>query len=362
LTEKDLSIGKRKSEHLKIVAEKDVSYIKSSLLECVHLIHCALPEVDFEKIRTETEFFGKLLRAPLMITSMTGGTEYARELNRSLAEISEAKGIAFAVGSQRVIYRHPETKKDFAVRKWIPNGVLLGNIGAAELVNYPINRVKDLISSIEADGICVHLNPAQEMVQSEGNRNYTGQLDAITELMEILDGRVLIKETGAGIDPYTLERLKKAGVKYIDISGAGGTSWTKVEMYRANDEKIKRAGETFSDWGLPTAFSIYAARMIMSDDVSVIASGGINSGLDVAKSIALGADVGGFARPILKAYLDGGIKKASLFVESLIYELKTAMLLTGVDNLKGLKNVPRVYTGELRQWLNSYGWLGEKED
>jgi len=361
LTENDATIARRKLEHLRIVAEENVVHSGSTLLNDIHLLHRALPELDLEEIDSSTEFFGKRLRAPLMITSMTGGAQIAREMNRALAQVASQHGIAFAVGSQRVIFRHPEMEADFAVRNWIPNGVLLGNIGAGELLEYPPERIRELMNSIEADGMCVHLNAAQELVQAEGHRNFRGLLNAIARLVDTLKGKVLVKETGAGLDPHTFRKLSEIGVPYIDISGAGGTSWTKVEMYRSTEAILQETGKVFADWGIPTAFCIVAARRIFGNKGCIIASGGITSGLDAARAIAAGADIAGFARPALLAYLNGGIEKASEFVEAIIHSLKTAMILTGALDIKSLQAVPRVYTGELREWLLSFGWLGEKE-
>ncbi|MBD3218336.1 MAG: type 2 isopentenyl-diphosphate Delta-isomerase, partial [candidate division Zixibacteria bacterium] len=274
----------RKNQHLQIVMESDVVHQDSTMLEEVHLLHNALPELNLDDIELETEFFGKKLKAPLMITSMTGGADFAEKLNFGLAEAAEMHGIAFAVGSQRVMLRHPEVSSHFAVRNAIPNGVLLGNIGAVQLEEYPLGKIVGLVEQIEADGICVHLNPGQELMQAEGHRNFRGILERIARLVELLDGNVLVKETGAGISPQVLERLASIGVRYIDISGAGGTSWTKVESYRAQSKILRSAGKTFSNWGVPTAYSLINARKSISDDVCLIGSGGIENGLDSARA------------------------------------------------------------------------------
>ncbi|MCP4631737.1 MAG: type 2 isopentenyl-diphosphate Delta-isomerase [candidate division Zixibacteria bacterium] len=356
-----MKIQHRKSEHLRIVSEEDVEHSGTTLLECVKLIHQALPEIDLDDINLESQFFGKKLKAPLMITSMTGGAELAGDMNRAMAEIASDYGIAFAVGSQRVMIEHPEVKSDFAVRRWIPDGVLLGNIGAVQLEEYPPEIIENLIEDIEADGICIHLNPAQEIVQDEGHRRFRGLLDKIAFFVDKLDGKVLVKETGAGLSPEVLNKLNKIGVSYIDISGAGGTSWTKVEKYRASDYRLRRSGETFSDWGIPTAFSLIAARKIFGEKGCIISSGGIYTGLDAARSIAAGADIAGFARSVLMPFLEGGIEKAIEFIECLIHELKVSMLLTGATDATKLHNIPRIYTGELLQWLEAYGWTDKKD-
>ncbi|MBD3168357.1 MAG: type 2 isopentenyl-diphosphate Delta-isomerase [candidate division Zixibacteria bacterium] len=359
-TEQDLTIQERKAEHLRIVAEEDVSYGKSSLFECIHLLHEALPELDIDEIDTTTEFFGKKLKAPFMITSMTGGAEFAGEMNRGLAEAASKSGIAFAVGSQRVMLRHPEVSDDFRVRSKIPEGVLLGNIGAVQLAEYSPEVIKGLMDDIEADGMCVHLNVAQELLQVEGHRDFTGITDKIARLVDSIRGKILVKETGAGLSPRVLEKLKSIGVPYIDVSGSGGTSWTRVEKYRAPSPVLYNTGQTLSNWGIPTAFSLIAAKKILDDKTCIISSGGVYNGLDAAKSIAVGADIAGFARPVLLPFLKGGVESAKTYLESVLYELKTAMLLTGSKDLKSLGKTPRIIAGELKDWLNAYGWLGEK--
>jgi len=355
----DTVIARRKSEHLRLVAEKDVLHSQGTALGDVMLFPDALPELDFTDIKTDISFFGKTLSAPLMITSMTGGADYAGKLNRALASAAGRHNIAFAVGSQRVMIRHPEVTQDFAVRRFIPDGVLLGNIGAVQLAEYPPKVIRKLIGDIDADGVCVHLNIAQELLQKEGHRRFKGISDYIGRLVDQLEGRVVVKETGAGLSPQCLQKLCSLGVKYIDVSGAGGTSWTKVEMHRAEDELLKRSGQTFADWGLPTAFCVVAARKICNSETIVIASGGILNGLDAARAIALGADMVGFARPALLAFLNGGEDGVGRLIDIFKNELRMAMLLTGAGDLRMLRKIPRLYGGRLRELLDAYGWLNK---
>lgn len=355
-------ISKRKIEHLNIVTEKDVLSRQQTLFNDVKLIHQALPELNFDQIDISCEFFGKSLKAPLMIASMTGGATIAKKLNRALAEVAATKGIAFGVGSQRIMLRHLELTPDFAVRKWMGDGVLLGNIGAVQLEEYSPEIISEMVKSIEADGLCIHLNIGQELMQEEGHRHFKGLVKNIRKVIEKLDGQVIVKETGAGFSVEALRLLAECGVKYIDISGAGGTSWTKVEMYRAPDKVLRRTALTFADWGIPSAFSIIAANRVMGTNCKIIASGGVYTGLDIAKAIAVGADMGAFARPILLAFMQEGKEGANEFIEIIVNELKTAMLLTGAKNISDLKRVAKVYTGELRQWLSDFNWLtGDKE-
>ena len=357
----DTILSKRKSEHLNIVATRDVGHKHKTMLSDIQLIHQAIPELDQSDIDLSAEFFGKKLKAPLMITGMTGGAEYARRLNRGLAKVAQQHGIALGVGSQRVMIHHPESAADFQVRSLMPDSVLLGNIGAVQLPEYSPDVIKGLMEQIEADGICVHLNAAQELMQQEGHRDFKGILEAIARLVDSLDGKVLVKETGAGMSVETLRQLKAIGVPYVDVSGAGGTSWTKVEAYRATDPSLQQLGEAFADWGVPTAFSLIIARRILDNNCCLIGSGGILSGLDAARAIVAGADIAGFARPALLAFLDNDVDGVSSLIDGYIKELRTAMLLTGAKNIPALKRVSRVYTGELRAWLESHDWLGGEE-
>lgn len=351
--------SRRKSEHLRIVIEEDVLHPQGTLLDGVHLLHQALPELDLVEVSTAVEFFGKRLEAPLLIASMSGGAAQTRELNHQLAAVAERCGIAFAVGSQRAMVDRPELLADFAVRPSIPTRVLLGNIGGPQLPALPTETVAGLAEAIDADGLCVHLNPAQELVQPEGDRCFRGQLSGIAALVERLGGRVLVKETGAGLSPQTLERLREKGVWAVDVAGRGGTSWTRVEMHRAPPGPARALGETLSGWGVPTAFSVVAARRLLGEQACVVAGGGIRNGLDVARAIALGADLASLARPVLLAWKSGGLEGAERFITGLIAELRAVMLLTGSRDLGALRRAPRLITGELREWLAACSWLDQ---
>jgi isopentenyl-diphosphate delta-isomerase len=350
----DGGIQQRKADHLRIVAEEDVAHARGTLLDCVQLAPSALPEMAFDEIDASCEFFGKPLNAALMITSMTGGVDQASALNRDLASVAGKHGIAFAVGSQRVLLKNPERLPDFAVRDQIGDGVLLGNIGAQQLTQYPPERIIKLIEMIDADGICVHLNPAHELAQDAGDCDFRGQLQAIRELGKELGGRVVVKETGAGLSPGTVHRLRllDQSIKYIDVAGAGGTSWPKAESYRANEPLARAIGESFSEWGWPTAVCLLAAGQNKDYVTGLIGSGGIATGLDAARAIACGADLVGIARAVLLAYLEKGITGADSYLSRVIHELRAAMLLTGSRTVEILKNAQRIYTGELAVWLD----------
>ena len=345
------SIEKRKGQHLRIVAEEQVAHGGGTLLDGVRLWHQALPELDLADVDTRVSFFGKTLDAPLMICSMSGGTRHSKELNHQLAEVAHACGVGFSVGSQRILLDQPELLPDFAVRPSIPDGVLLGNIGAVQLLQVPSPKVAELARRIEADGICVHLNVAQELCQAEGDRRFAGQVEAIARLVQEMDGKVLVKETGAGLAPRTLELLSAAGVEHVDVAGSGGTSWTRVEYYRAGSVDQRDIAETFGDWGVPTAVSIIAARRALGEGATIVGSGGIRSGLDCARALAAGADLAGVARPVLLAWQAGGQEGALRHVRRLVAETRAAMLFTGCEDVAALQRAPRVYTGELCQWL-----------
>lgn len=350
-------LHKRKDDHLSIVANEDVAFQRGNLLDCVQLEHRALPELDLRQIDTATGFFGKRLNAPLMITSMTGGADFANELNTTLAAAANQAGIAFSTGSQRVMLEKPETIRDFAVRDHIPDSVLLGNIGAQQLLEYSTERIIGLVASIEADGLCIHLNAAHELAQAGGERKFQGHLAAIRACTEALEGRVLVKETGNGISVQVAVQLAEAGVNYIDVAGAGGTSWPRVESYRQTGHLEQVVANTFSEWGLPTAACTIGVRQHCPRAVKVIASGGIMNGLDVARAIAIGADIVGFARIILNTVRGQDGRTPVEFIECMVHELKAAMLLTGCLNLTDLKTARRMYTGELRDWLADDGLL-----
>jgi len=354
--------SRRKAEHLHIVLEEDVLHPEGTLLDGVRLMHQALPELDLEEIDTSVELFGKRLAAPLMIASMTGGAEVTGSLNRELAAVAERCGVGFAVGSQRIMLQRPEARADFAVRDAIPRGLLLGNIGGAQAATLPAERLARLAAEIDADGLCVHLNPAQELVQPEGDRRFRGQVAGIRALVCCLHGRVLVKETGAGLSPESLRELRAAGVTAVDVAGRGGTSWTRVELHRAPPGPGRDLGAALAGWGVPTAFSVLAARRILGEEACVVAGGGINDSHDVARAIALGASAVSVARAVLVAWRQGGAAGAEALLEQLKRELRALMLLTGCRDLRALRRAPRVYLGELRDWLGAYGWLGDASD
>jgi isopentenyl-diphosphate delta-isomerase len=344
------TLRQRKRAHLDLCANAAVEYRgKTTLFEEVELMHSSLPELAVDDVDLSTEFLGKRLRAPLLITGMTGGTQEAFAVNRDLALVAEQCGIGFGLGSQRVMQRDPRTAWTFAVRESAPTTLLLANIGLMQAEEQPTDALRELVARVGADGLCVHLNPAQEIIQPEGDRNFRGGIATLRRLCTELDVPVIAKETGCGISRSVGGTLRAAGVRYVDISGAGGTSWVQVESLRG-DGRSRRLGELFADWGIPTAASL---AMLRGSDLELIASGGLRTGLDMAKAIALGARLCGIALPVYRAYRQAGIDGALEYVQELTDGLQTAMLLTGSRTLAALAHQPLVLGHRLNAWLTS---------
>lgn len=331
-------IENRKSEHLRVCIEEDVEFQQlTSGLEKYRFTHCCLPELDRSDIELGTTFLGKSLKAPILISSMTGGTELAHLVNTRLATVAQRYGLAMGVGSQRIALEQPELAPTFAVRSLAPDILLLANLGAVQL-NYGcgLEDCLKLVELLEADALILHLNPLQEWVQSGGDSNFKGLLAKIQQICAQLPVPVIAKEVGNGISAVMAKQLIEAGVAAIDVAGAGGTSWAKVESQRAKDNRQRHLGQVFADWGLPTAECITAIRS-MNSTIPLIASGGLKNGLDLAKSIALGADLGGLARPFLVAAIESEAAVDEL-VKFLIAELEIVLFCTGNPNLSALKN------------------------
>lgn len=331
-------IENRKSEHLRVCIEEDVEFQQlTNGLEKYRFTHCCLPELDRSDIELGTTFLGKSLKAPILISSMTGGTELAHLVNTRLATVAQRYGLAMGVGSQRIALEQPELAPTFAVRSLAPDILLLANLGAVQL-NYGcgLEDCLKLVELLEADALILHLNPLQEWVQSEGDSNFKGLLAKIEQICAQLPVPVIAKEVGNGISAVMAKQLIEAGVAAIDVAGAGGTSWAKVESQRAKDNRQRHLGQVFADWGLPTAECITAIRSLNST-IPLIASGGLKNGLDIAKSVALGADLGGLARPFLVAAIESEAAVDEL-VKFLIAELEIVLFCTGNPNLSALKH------------------------
>jgi len=342
-------ISRRKADHLDLAAHGDVAFHKTTtLLECVRLVHHALPDLAFGELDTRVTVLGKTLRAPLLIAAMTGGTDRAKQINKELASIAEEQGYAFGLGSQRAMQKSRGALDSYAVRDVAPTALILGNVGVVQASQASTAELEDLVGSVGADALCVHLNPAMELIQSDGDRDFRGGTETLARLTSELSVPVIAKETGCGLSPTVLKTLKGAGVAHVDVSGAGGTSWVGVETRRAEGAR-RQLGEVFWEWGVPTAASVaFAARCGFS---TVFATGGIQNGLDVAKSLALGASAAGIARHALVALETGGRAGALEYLAGVELQLKTAMLLTAQRSAASLRNAERVVSGELEHWL-----------
>lgn len=339
-------IAERKQAHLDLCLREDVEAAgKTTLLEEVELVHDALPDLDLDEVDTSTRWLGKRLAAPLVITGMTGGTRAAFKVNRDLARVAEEAGIAFGVGSQRAMQSRPSSEWTYRVREHAPSTVILANIGIGQAQEMELEQFQELIDALEADGLCVHLNVAQEMVQPEGDRAFKEGTRVFRRLARKLDTPVIAKETGCGISRRVGERLFDAGIRHVDVSGAGGTSWVRIEALRAPE--AERLGALYRNWGVPTAASLVQLRGLR---LHKVASGGIRSGLDVARALALGAHLAGVALPVYQAYQEGGLAGARGFVAELIRELKVGMLLTGNRSLSELRRTEVVLGSRLQAW------------
>jgi len=328
----------RKADHLRICLEEDVQFrTQRNGLENYRFTHCCLPELDYSDIDLKTDFFGKSLGVPLLISSMTGGTERAKTINYRLAEIAQKYGLAMGVGSQRIAVERPEVSHTFAVRSLAPDILLFANLGAVQLnYTYGLEECLRVVESLEADALILHLNPLQECIQPRGDRNFRGLLDKISKLCEMLPVPAIAKEVGNGISSDAARQLIEAGISAIDVAGAGGTSWAKVESERAENPLQRQLGQTFADWGLPTAECLTGIRSIYPD-LPLIASGGLRTGLDAAKAIALGADLAGLAFPFLQAAAES-LEALDRLVQLLIAELTTTLFCTGNATLSELRH------------------------
>jgi isopentenyl-diphosphate delta-isomerase len=344
-----LDISQRKKDHIALCAGPNVGFRdKSTLLEHVRLVHDALPEMHADEVDSKTQLLGKTLTAPVIVASMTGGTEWAAQINQDIARAADELGLGFGLGSQRAMFERPETAWTFEVRDVAPNVLLLGNLGMCQAKKMTTPQVQDLCGQAGVDALCVHFNPAMEIVQPGGDRDFDGGLDVLQRLVEELTIPIVAKETGCGFSRSAGQRIKKTGVTTLDISGAGGTSWVAVEAHRAEDEDQKFLAEELWDWGIPTAASLVQLQGLGFD---IIATGGLKTGSDVARAVALGATVGGIASQVLRAQRAGGYEGAKEFLRRTILSIRANMLLTGSRTVDELRRAETIITGELRHWI-----------
>ncbi len=338
-------LGQRKDQHIDLVLERPVEHVAATLLDDVGLLHDSLPELDLAEIRTERRWFGHRLEAPLLVSGMTGGSDRAGVINRELALAAEAAGVALGTGSMRPLLADPARLPDYDLRPLAPSIPLLGNLGVMQAAGQDPRAVGKQLQSLGYDALCIHLNPAQELAQAEGDRHFRGGLATIERWLQDCPLPIVVKETGAGMSPHTLDRLRAAGADWVDVSGRGGTSWTKVEAERPGADTF---GRWFGDWGLPTAASVVWARR---RGLHAVASGGIRDPHDALRALALGADMIGVARPVLMAVSEGGAVGAETWLKDFVEGVRRGMLLVGAADIAALRRLPRRIGPDLASWL-----------
>ncbi len=345
-----MTIAQRKTDHIDLCTTAAVGFAdKTTLLEQVELLHDALPELAADRIDTKVELLGKTLAAPIVIAAMTGGTDRGGAINRELAGVAEERGYGFGLGNQRPLLNHPEDGS-YQVREVAPSCLVLGNLAGVQARDLSTAQVGELVRAVDADGICIHLSPAMELVQPGGDRDFTGVLATFERLAHELDVPVLAKETGCGISPTVAQRLAAVGVRHLDVSGAGGTSWVAVETLRTSG-CAAAVGEMLHDWGVPTAASVAFAKAAQPAFETIIATGGISTGLDIARAIALGAHAAGLARPVLMAQQAGGRQAVTALFDRIEHELRSVMLLVGASTVAELRRSPFIVGESLARWL-----------
>ena len=341
----------RKDDHIRISILENVE-TGNTYLDCVYLIHQALPEIKFEDINLEVEVFNKKLSAPVIIGALTGGTELGFKINKLLAQIAEKFNIGLYVGSQRIAIEKKETRYTFEIVKEIaPNVLKIANLGAVQISKIDESKLLDLcneaIDMINADALSIHLNPLQEILQPEGEPYFQDFLSKLNYLIKHLNKPIIVKEVGFGISKEVAEKLEKIKVHSIDIAGFGGTSFTIIEGFRSN-KFMKEISKTFINWGLPTLFSLCEVLEVFNG--IIIASGGIRNGIDIIKVLAIGANVVSVSRPFLENALLG-FEKLENYVNKLLMEMKIAMYLTNAKSINDLKNIPIVFCSSAINWF-----------
>ncbi|MCK4740781.1 MAG: type 2 isopentenyl-diphosphate Delta-isomerase [Anaerolineales bacterium] len=327
----------RKSDHILINLNEEVQSSLRTGLERYHFVHNAIPEIDLSEIDLQATFMAKRLDAPLLISSMTGGTKQADKINVSLAEAAQEKGIAMGAGSQRAVIEEPALAAGMNLRQYAPDILLFANLGAVQLnYGYGIHECERAVEMLEADALILHLNPLQEALQPEGDTRFAGLLEKISDICRKLPVPVIVKEVGWGLSKEAAVRLVETGVAAIDVAGAGGTSWSQVEMHRTKSPERAAIAAAFIDWGIPTADAIIEVREALPD-IPLIASGGLRSGIEVAKCLALGADLGGMAGPLLKAAIKS-TEAVIAHIEQIEAQIRLSMFATGAPEIPALRS------------------------
>ncbi|MEM2980988.1 MAG: type 2 isopentenyl-diphosphate Delta-isomerase [Thermoproteota archaeon] len=350
----------RKAEHIHIALERDVSSRVTAGFEDVELIHNAVCEVDLSEIDTSVTVMGKRLRIPLIIEALTGGTREAKRINMGLAEVAESEGIGIGVGSVRAALEDQRLADTYLiVRDRAPNALVISNIGAAQVAEHGSEYALKAMELVKADSLAIHFNKLQELVMPEGETRFKGYGQHIAELSKRLGEKICLKETGAGFSCEAARLAESWGVKWVDVAGVGGTSWFAVEYLRArskSSEKARMLDKALWDWGVPTAVSVVESKLC-TRSMSIIASGGVRTGVDAAKAVALGASCTGMSRPFLISFSKGGVEKTRRLVKSFELALRFTMFLVGAKNMRELGSVPLVVRGRTAEWLEQRGLL-----
>jgi isopentenyl-diphosphate delta-isomerase len=340
-------IESRKADHIRINLEEDVRSGLTTGLDRYHFIHEALPEIDLDQVDTGLEIFGRRMSAPILISSMTGGTERAAAINRAIAEAAQSARIALGVGSQRAALERPELRNTFRLREYAPDALIFANLGAVQLnYGYTIDHCRQAVDLLQADGLFLHLNSMQEAIQPEGDTRFNGLIKQIERVCRQIEVPVIAKEVGWGISERCAKMLAEAGIAGIDVAGAGGTSWSQVEMHRITDKSRARVAAAFRHWGIPTATSIGMVRRA-APEAKIIASGGLRDGVDIAKCIALGAEMGGMAGAFLRAATESSQAVVELIAE-ITAQIRICMFGVGAADLNSLRSTPLAHD---QDWL-----------
>ncbi|MCG3218473.1 MAG: type 2 isopentenyl-diphosphate Delta-isomerase [Candidatus Heimdallarchaeota archaeon] len=344
---KNKQISNRKIDHIKLSLTPDAINLKKNGFEFFELVPRAFPELDYQEVDLSINLFGKELAAPIIIAGMTGGFEGAEEINKNLAKICQEYKIGFGVGSQRAGIAEPELRYSFKIRDVAPDVLLFGNLGLVQFCkDFEPNKAQEAIEMIEADALAIHVNPAQEICQPEGDTNFKDGAKMLAEICKFTSSPIIIKEVGAGISQEDAELALKSGVAGFDVGGAGGTSWTRIEKLRetkdAFDKELISEHENWvHNWGIPTAFSILEVRKIIPQDMPVIATGGIRTPEEAVKAFILGANAVGIAMPVLKIYLEHGVIGVRKYLDSFITNLKQLIFLLGINKVTKLFTIKK---------------------
>lgn len=345
----------RKLEHILLCKYCNVEYDKTTLLEDVELIHKGTCGINFNDIETEIKLFGKKLSAPIIVSGMTGGHTIAKEINKNIAKAVDELGLGMGVGSQRAAIVNEDLIDTYNIVRCYTDNLVIGNLGSVNFIvdNWDEEVIYKAVEMIDADAMAIHFNPLQEIIQPEGDLNFKN-IDKLKEIISNYKNKYknipfIAKQVGEGFSKEDAIILKNIGFDAIDIQGSGGTSWAKVELLRIKDDETKDLLKKFVNWGIPTAASIFEVKSVYNN--IIIGSGGIRSGLDIAKCIAIGCDCCGVALPILKASLKGWEEVVKV-LEKYIKELKIAMFLVGAENIEELKKTPYIVKGSLKEWIS----------